>query len=106
MPINTTSGPVEVPKGTREHVINTSRVMEEDLVYTDEEPEILAVLPGAGWCALVDGNAVPLVCFVALDDGRMYGVPIGKNGRVDLIDGDVEKHSGFLRYEQTTSKEN
>ncbi len=44
MVLNTTSGPVEVQKGTREHVINTSRVMEEDLVYTDEEPEIISVL--------------------------------------------------------------
>lgn len=103
MVLNTTSGPVEVPKGSREHVVNTSRVVEEDLVNTDEGPEILAVLPAAGWCAVIAEDAVPLVAFVALDSGRMYGVPIGEDGRVDLVDGDVEKHEGFVRYEQASN---
>lgn len=106
--LNTTSGPRETPKGTRERVVNTSDVLEPpQLVYEDEEPEIVAVLPGGGYHAVVKGRggerAVPLVAWVATDSGRMYGVSIGEDGRVDLVDGDIEKLDGFARYEQTNS---
>ena len=107
MVLNTTHGPQEAPRGTREstgHTINTSRVVAEDLHYLDEEPEILAVLPGGDWCAVVDGDAIPLVAWVALDDASMYGVAIGVDGLINLTDS-IEKHPNFTGYKQTNEKE-
>ncbi len=104
MVLNTTSGPR--PKGDPNgHVINTSRIVEEELVYEDEEPEILAVLPATGWTAVVGGEVAPLVAFVAVDSGRMYGVGIGEDGRVDLVESDVEKQDGFTGYVQAKRTE-
>ena len=97
--VNTTTGPVEVPRGTREHVVNTSRAVEEDLDYLDEEPEIVSVLRGTGWQAVVEEQRLPLVAFVALDSGKMYGVAVGENGLIDLTDS-VEQDPGFSGYEQ------
>ena len=102
--INTTTGPVAVPKGTREHVINTSRVTEENMQYLDEEPEIIAVLPATGWVAVLGETVVPLAAWVAEDSGRMYGVSLGDDGRIDLVEGDAEKLAGFVRYEQVNNK--
>jgi hypothetical protein len=102
MPINTTAGPIERGPGAG-HVINTSRIVEEDLQYTDEPPEIVEVLPAAGWCAVVGGEAVALVAFVALDSGRMYGVAVGENGRIALTE-DVEKLPAFSGYVQTNNE--
>ncbi len=101
--INTTSGPVlvEADSGRPGHVVNTSRVVEEDLTYLDEAPEILAVLPGTGWQAVIGEERVHLVAFVALDSGKMHGVAIGEDGRIDLTDGNVEELAGFTGYEQT-----
>jgi hypothetical protein len=82
--------------------INTSRVVEEDMVYEDEPPEILAVMPATGWTATIAGEDVPLIAFVSLDSGRMYGVTPGEGGLIDLIDGDVEKLPDFTGYEQVS----
>jgi hypothetical protein len=73
--------------------------------HLDEEAEIAFVLPASGWTAVVGGDAVPLVAFVALDTGRMYGASLGDDGRVDLLENDVEKHPGFAGYTQTNDKE-
>ena len=100
MVLNTTNGPVAVPRGARKPAINTSRVTEEDLVYVDEEPEILSVIPATGWHAVVEEERLPLLAFVAMDDGKMYGVSIGEDGLVDLVENDVEKLPGFVRYER------
>jgi hypothetical protein len=101
MPINTTRGVVtEVPRGTREstgHTLNTTRILEEDLTYVDESPEIIAVLPGTGWQAVIGGEGIPLVAWVALDDASMYGVTLGADGRIDL-NADVENNPNFVRY--------
>ena len=106
--INTTGGPVEVDPTRPGHVVNTSAVTEEDMQYLDEEPEILAVLPGGAYHAVVDGEGslsrIPLVAFVALDDGRMHGVAIGEDGKIDLTK-DVEKLPGFTGYKQTNDIE-
>ena len=99
--INTTNGPQRIDPPA--HHVNTSCVVEEDLQYVDEEPEILAVLPANGWAAVVGDDVLPLVAFVALDSGRMYGVPLDKAGRVDLVENDVEKRSGFAGYRQVNS---
>jgi len=100
--LNTTNGPVpKNPEQHPAHTLNTTRVIEEDMVYEDEEAEIAFVLPAAGWAAVVGGNTVPLVAFVALDTGRMYGASLGDDGRVDLLENDVEKHPGFAGYTQT-----
>ncbi len=107
MPINTTAGPVEGGPGAG-HVINTSRIVEEGLTYTDEpEAEIVSVLPAPGWCAVVGEQLVPLVAFAALDDGKMHGVVVGEDGKIDLVEGNVEDRAGFVRYEKTNEpKEN
>ncbi len=103
MPISTTNGPVEVsPVG---HRINTSRIVGEDLTYLDEGPEILAVLPATGWQALIkDEEAHALVAFVALDSGKMHGVTVGEDGRIDLTDS-VEDRPGFVRYKQANNND-
>ncbi len=51
----------------------------------------------------VSGEAVKIVAFVALDTGRMYGASLGDDGRVDLLENDVEKHPGFTGYTQTNN---
>ncbi len=105
--INTTNGPAAAPRGTREstgHTINTTRILEEDLTYVDAEPEILTVLPGGDWCAIVEGVAVPLVVWTVLDDGSVYGVAVGADGRIDLTDS-MEQHPGFVRYEQANNRQ-
>ncbi len=96
--INTSDGPKQYDPTRPGHTLNTSAVVEEDLQYLDEEPEIIAVLPGGDWCAVIAGEAVPLVAFVALDTGRMYGVAVGSNGLIDLTDGNVENNPNFVRY--------
>jgi hypothetical protein len=102
--INTTNGPVEVPRGTSErhpsHTLNTSHLYDED--------EIVSVLPGTGWCAVIGEESVPLVAWVAEDSGRMYGVCLSDESRVDLVEGDVEKNSNFQGYRQANyyDKEN
>ncbi len=85
--INTTGGAREIPKGTVENTsqnVNTSRIVEEDLEYLDEEPEIIAVLPAERWYAKCAGVLKPLVAWVAMDSGEMYGVVVGDDGRIDL----------------------
>jgi len=103
VPINTTAGPVERGPGAG-HVINTSRLLEEDLQYTDEPPEILSVMPAGDWQASVGGEAVALTAFVALDSGKLYGVAVGPRGRVDLVEDNVETHPGFTGYIQTNNE--
>ncbi len=104
--INTTSGPVlvEADSGRPGHVVNTSRVVEEDLTYVDEEPAILAVVSAGDWCAVVEGVAVPMPLWVLLDDGSVYGVVIGKDGLLDPLDS-IEKHPHFTGYEQANFNE-
>ena len=104
--INTSNGPVVVDPTPHQHV-NTSRVVDEDMEVLDAEPEIIGVLPATGWHAVVGGEAVALIAFVAMDDASMYGVVVGDDGRIDLTE-DVEKHPGFTGYKQanTNDKEN
>jgi len=57
--------------------------------YEDEESEIVHVLPAGDWCAVLgaeDGpRTIPLVAWVAMDDGTLYGVaPHGGEGNIDL----------------------
>jgi hypothetical protein len=101
--VNTSTGPVAVSPDPPRH-INTSRVTEEDLTYTDEPPEILSVMPAGDWHAVVEGEPVPLIAFVALDDGKLYGVAVGPAGRVDLTEGNVETYAGFSGYVQTNNE--
>ncbi len=103
MVINTTDSLRGVDR-TPSHTLNTTRILEEpDLVYEDEEPEIAFVLPAGDWCALVDGGTRPLVAWVVLDNGAMYGVAMGDDGRVDAND-NVEDLDGFIRYEKVVNE--
>lgn len=102
MVLNTTNGPREAPRG---HVVNTSRILEEELTYEDEEPEILAVFSGTDWTAVVVDKRLTLVAFVALDDAKMYGVAVGEDGHIDLIAGSVEDLPVSVGYEQASTNE-
>jgi len=102
--INTSNGPVVVDPDPPRH-INTSSILEEDMQYLDEAPGIVSVLPAAGWCAAVGEALDPLVVFVAMDSGKLYGVAVGDDGRVDLVEGNVEDRAGFVRYEKTNKEE-
>ncbi len=101
--INTTRGPVEVPRGEARH-INTTAVVEENLQYLDEEPEILAVVSAGDWCALIADEAVPMPVWVVLDDASMYGVVVGVDGCIDL-NSDVEKHPYFSGYKKANNRQ-
>jgi hypothetical protein len=102
--MNTSSGPVSVGPDPPRHV-NTSDVLEPPrMEYLDEEPEIIAVVPAADWCAVVGEALVPLVVFVAMDDGRLYGVVVGDDGRVDLVENTAEDIPGFTGYIQTNNE--
>jgi hypothetical protein len=107
--LNTTGGPKPRGVENQHRYVNTSRVMEEDLVYEDEAPEIIAVVSAAGWCTVLEAEGdirriVPLVAWVASDSGRMYGLALGETGRLEVIDNDVEKRDGFVGYEQANTK--
>ena len=102
--LNTTNGPVpKNPDQHPSHTLNTSRVLEEDMRHLDEEAEIAFVLPAAGWSASVNGEAVPLVAFVALGDASMYGAVIGPDGLIDLS-ANVAETPGFAGYTQTNEQ--
>jgi hypothetical protein len=105
--INTSSGPVSVEAdfGRPGHVVNTTAVVEENLTYVDESPEILTVLPAGDWCAVIEGVAVPMPVWVVLDDASMYGVVVGVDGCIDLTTGNVEELDGFTGYAQTKANE-
>ena len=102
--INTSDGPKQYDPTRPGHTLNTSRVVEEDLIFEDEVPEIIAVVPGGGWQAVIGDEAVALVAFVALDSGKMHGVAIGEDGLIDLT-ADVEKHPNFSGYIPTKANE-
>ncbi len=98
--INTSSGPVSVEAdfGRPGHVVNTTAVVEENLVYEDAEPEIVQVLNAGGWTATFeDGHHEALVFWVVLDDETVHGVVLGSNGLIDL-NADVESNPNFVRY--------
>jgi hypothetical protein len=101
--INTTTGPVVVDPDPPRHIA-TTRIYDEDMRYEDEEEEIVSVVPAAGWCAVVGEALVPLVVFVAMDDGKLYGVVVGPDGRVDLTEGNAEDIPGFTGYIQTNNE--
>ncbi len=102
MVLNTTSGPQEVPRGTRSH-INTTAILEPPLMaYEGEEPEIASVVSAAGWCAVIADEAVPLPLWVLLDDGSVYGAAIGEDGLLDPLDS-VETRPGFSGYKQANN---
>jgi hypothetical protein len=72
-------------------------VVEEDLIFEDAEPEIVSVVAGGAWCALLGDEAVPMPLWVLLDDGSAYGVVIGEDGLLDPLD-NVENNPNFARY--------
>jgi len=98
--INTSAGPVTIDPEPPRHIA-TTRIYDEDMHVLDEDPEIVSVVPAIGWAAAVGEALVPLVVFVALDDGRLYGVAVGNDGKVDLED-NIEKAVDFNGYLQTT----
>jgi hypothetical protein len=102
--MNTTAGPVVFDRSRPGHVVNTSRVVEEDMRALDEPPEILSVMPAGDWRAVVGDELVVLVAFVALDSGQLYGVAVGPRGRVDLTENNVETYAGFTGYIQTNNE--
>lgn len=77
---------------------NTSRVVEEDLQYVDEEDEVVHVIPGGEWYAQLGNGAVPLVAWAVLGDGTMYGVVV-EDGRVDVSE-NVEDREDFQGYQK------
>jgi hypothetical protein len=97
MVLNTTNGAVEAPRGARSYVNTTSLLEPPEMRYSDESPEIIAVVAGGNWCALVEGVAVPMPLWVALDDGSVYGVVIGEDGLLDP-QVSVETHPHFSGY--------
>ena len=100
--INTTRGPKQYDPTRSGHTLNTSRVVEEDLIFEDEEPAILAVVSAGDWCALIADEAVPMPVWVVLDDASVYGVVIGEAGLLDPLDS-VETRPGFTGYTQVNN---
>lgn len=102
--INTTSGPVEVPKGAREHVVNTSDILEPpQMQYVDEPPAVEQVLNAAGWAAIFeDGHREDLIFWCVLDDASVHGVVLGRDGLIDLTE-NAEDLDGFQKYGQANT---
>lgn len=102
MVLNTTNGPVTVPRGAREHV-NTSAILEPPAMdYLDEPPEITKVLNAGGWAAAFeDGHQEELLFWCVLDDATVHGVVLDEDGLVNLAEGNVEARDGFRGYKQT-----
>jgi len=101
--MNTTAGPVAVDRDPPRHV-NTSRVVEEDMVYEDEPAEIVHVLSGAGYAATFeDGHREDLVFWVVGAEGEVFGATLSDDGKVDLAS--AEDRKGFVRYEKTSDEE-
>jgi len=103
--INTTTGAVQTHGDGRPlGVINTSRVVEEDLESLDSN-EVLHVIPGHPWVAVFeDGTEIPLVAWAITESDRGHGgvVVAAENGsgpRVDVSES-VEDRPGFVGYEQ------
>ncbi len=101
--MNTTAGPRYIDSMRPGHVVNTSRVTDEDMEILDEEPEIIGVLPATGWAAAVGERFVPLVVFVAMDSGKLYGVAVGNDGKVDLEES-IEDAVDFNGYHQVNNE--
>ncbi len=99
--INTSGGPKQYDPRPG-HTLNTSRLTEEDLTYVDEPAEIVSVVAGGNWCAVIAGEDVPLPLWVLLDDGTAYGAAIGEDGLLDPLDS-VEKRPGFNGYTQANN---
>ncbi len=106
--VNTTAGSREYDTTRPGHVVNTSRIVEEDLVYEDEEPTVVQILNADGWVATFeDGHQENLIFWCLLDDATVHGVVLGERCRVDLTEGNVEKDPGFAGYVQVSQhKEN
>ena len=103
--INTTSGAVHTHVDGRPlGVINTSRVVEEDLESLDSN-EVVHVIPGHPWVAVFeDGTELPLVAWAITESDKGHGVVVvraenGSGPRVDVAE-DVSKRPGFTGYEQ------
>jgi len=102
--LNTTARPRYIDSRRPGHVTNTSRVVDEDMEVLDAEPEIISVLPATGWAAAVGEKLVALVVFVARDDGKLYGVAVGNDGRVDLEE-NIEDAADFNGYHQVNNND-
>ena|SRR5215212_9795238 len=104
MTINTTNGPRETHgDGSPLHVINTSRVVEEDMEYLDTD-EVLHCVAAAGWYATFgDGREEPLAFWAVRESDRAHGVVVeytdsgAGQPRIDANE-DVAKQPGFTGY--------
>ena len=101
MTVNTTAGPRRVDT-TPHGVVNTSRVVEEDLIYTDSDPEVIGTAAGDGWHCVYELQerlrAIPVLCWSQLDNDEMHPVIAPRGGpKVDLTV-DVSNDSRFRGY--------
>ena len=104
MVLNTTRGPVEYDRSRPGHVVNTSRVVDEDMRALDEEAEIVHVLSAMGYAATFeDGRREDLVFWVVDDEGAVFGATLNAEGRADLAS--VEDRPGFVGYEKINDEE-
>src|SRR5215212_6099074 len=87
--INTTTGAVQTHADGRPlGVINTSRVVEEDLESLDSN-EVLHVIPGYPWVAVFDdGSELQLVAWAVSEDDKAHGVVVvrAENGSGPRVD--------------------
>ena len=98
MKVSTTEGVKEYDGHAGHKVINTTSVVEENLVNEDETPEPLFTVPGDGWAARIAGKTVPVVMFIVQDDGETYGVGVDEEtGRIDITK-NLKDREGFETY--------
>jgi hypothetical protein len=87
----------------KERVVNTSRVVEEDMEYLDSD-EVLHVIPGHPWVATFkDGTELPLVAWAISESDKGHGVAVSYSEtgtpRLDVSES-VAGLPGFVRYEK------
>jgi hypothetical protein len=82
--------------------VNTTAVVEEDLTYTDEEPEIVHVVPGTGWGVKLGERVEPVLFFCVVDTGRAYPVVVAGDGTTDINDdaSQDETFQGIIKLEE------
>jgi hypothetical protein len=101
--VNTTDGAREATP-IRPHVVTTE--IFDSMEYTDEGPDVVAVLPADRYAAeFEDGSLQPLLFWVVQEDGATYGVafPSG-DAEIDASES-VSDVEGFVGYRKIDIKE-
>ena len=109
--MNTTDSIIEqVPRRaprtevTPHHVVVGTQIYDE-MEEVDAPAEIAFISPAHNYVARFDDESTrPIVLWVVMDDGTFYGVALPEDGRPPLELSNIEKETGFSKYEHKEDK--